>query len=320
MRLSSLIPRQNPWLLLIGFSAVTAQLQAADSVADLVNDPIEQSALSHFANLFENPPKISGDPASGEIQLEKRKEDKKGSGSLKFKVEAGHVVSAQGNRAALSDDQFSWFQPFSQLQAIKLDHNFDNKQTEAIEFDGSGLEALTGLEKLTVIRLAGGNFADPGAAAAAKIEALEELVVFHTQVTDAGLKHFENHPSLQVLVLGPAYAENGITNDSMATLANIPKLKEVSLNEMILTWEGGLENLVPGKDHFEVINFARSAIPPQDLARLREAMPETTIEHIGYQELLNQFDEGTLKFGGRLKRNVPEQLLQQMRLAVENNE
>jgi len=294
----------------------TLNLSAEMTFDGVVTHPVELSALSHFGALFEQEPVIQGDRSKGTIELRDRKEDTKDGGSLAFTIEDGQVIAVRGNRARLHDAQFAWFGAFESLRSIKLDHNFDDKTTEEIEFDGSGLSALSSSNTLEVVRLAGGSFGDAGAQAAAQLPHLKELIIFHTQVTDAGIQHLQDHPSLEKLVLGPAYAEDGITNVSMAPLAAIPNLRDVTLNEMILTWEEGLEHLVAGNDHFERIDLARSAIPPKDLAKLREAMPETTIEHIGYSELIEQLDNGTLKFGGRLKKNIPAEMLSAMRAAA----
>ena len=290
-------------------------LSSADSVSlsDILPDAEEREAIRQIGEVLQAQPEISASRKGATISF--RNEEKRSTVRFSVDRETNRVTQVRSNRSGLHNEDFQLFTAFTQMHTMLMDHTFDNKKTEEVEFDGSGLSALAGLENLRTLRFPGGAFGDPGAVAVAKLPQITELIVFHTELSNEGLKALENHPSLRSITLGPGWRQELITSQGLESLAAMPALEEIHLAETQLFWEDGLEHLVTAKDRLKTINFKNCAVLPSDLVKLRRAMPDTTIEHIGAAEFIRQYDDGSLKFGSKLKRSIDPDFLAKIRAA-----
>jgi len=294
----------------------SASLRAEDATLESVlPDPEERAAVEKVLAYHGVEPEINAGGRQPTVALYNEADRN----SIRFVIdgESQRITSIRSNRSGLHNEHFVWFQPLDELEALFMDHTFDNKRTEEIEFDGSGLDALAGLEKLTFLRFPGGAFADAGAEAVARMPRVEELIVFHTEISNAGLGALSEHPSLRMIQLGPAWRPELVTPEGFAHLAAMPALEEINLAEIRLYWEDGLEHLAAAKDRIRKIDLKNCAVLPEDLAKLRAAMPDTEIEYIGFEEFIRQYDDGSLKFGGKLKREVDPAYIEKIRAAAE---
>ena len=131
---------------------------------------------------------------------------------------------------------------------------------------------------LESFNIGGSWFNDDGMKAANQLPQLRDLFVYHTRVTDAGVRALRNNGHLRKLSIGPQFSQR-VTEACLADLATLSHLEELEFNETILTWEGGLKELTALKDHLKKLKLDRSLVTPEDLNRLKAALPDTQIEH-----------------------------------------
>ncbi len=68
----------------------------------------------------------------------------------------------------------------------------------------------------------------------ASIKGLTRLQLNHDQITDAGLAALANHPSLEILMFSPQMTPR-LTDTCLATVATLKALKELQINDTVLT-------------------------------------------------------------------------------------
>lgn len=272
--------------------------------------PEEQAALQQLAAHYQNPPEESTSRGARVIALSGPKLDPQHKGGFRLVLDkdSDRVVEVTGNRAALPDEAFRHFAAFPQLRKLVLhhQHNFD-KALDPPPFDGSGIAALAPLEHLERVVLPGGAFSNAGLAAAAKLPQLEELSVFHTRIDDEGLAALAGHPSLRSLNIGQMGSDE-LTGASLVHLAKIPGLEELIFRETYATWDGGLKELVALKDTLKTLDLNQTVVPDADIAKLREALPDTEVRYD--KEKLRKYLLETKTYSlRRLARWAPEEAL-----------
>ena len=86
--------------------------------------------------------------------------------------------------------------------------------------------------------------------------------------------------------------------DLLPLVAAMPRVEELSINETFLTWEKGLEALSKAAGPLKKINFGfGAAVLPEDLAKLKAALPKVEITTLPYSKVLH----GNHFFAPRLK-------------------
>ena len=120
------------------------------------------------------------------------------------------------------------------------DVTFGGTSDRALRSAGK-LDALTQLRGATMLS---SQVSDGGLADLAAWQALERLCLNGcTQITDAGLAHFENHPNLELLfVISEGRGRLPITDEGLASIGKIPQLKILLLGESSIT-DAGLRHL-----------------------------------------------------------------------------
>jgi hypothetical protein len=188
----------------------------------------------------------------------------------------GHVVKYLGNGPLLSNTSCKWAAGLPKLSVIRIDHNIPGSGSTANkkDYDGSG---FVHLQKLPIVELRIGHaFDDQGVAQLAGFRSLKKLELCHSPVTDAGLRALKAHPTLEDFTISSQARPERITEQCLATLTTLPKLKRLSLQETFLTYEGGLK-LLKAKP-LEALSLKGTLVLPEDLKLLQADHPQVTIE------------------------------------------
>jgi hypothetical protein len=189
----------------------------------------------------------------------------------------GRVTKLLGNGPLLCNDALTWAAGLPELRVIRIDHNVPppGSKTPHEKYDGSGFAALKA-SKLENVRI-GHAFDDHGMAALSTVSSLRSVDICHSKATDAGIAHFAKHPNLEEFSISSQGRPNRVTNKALLSLATIPKLKRLTLQETFLTYEGGLKHLASLKGQLEAVSFKGSLVLPDDVEKLRGDHPALTI-------------------------------------------
>jgi hypothetical protein len=171
------------------------------------------------------------------------------------------------NGAAVTDAGLAVFKD-AKLTKLGIAH--------ALDFKGTGATALQGHPTLKEISIGGTAFGDVGMPAVASIKGLVRLQLNHDRVTDAGLAALANHPTLEWLMFSPNMS-TGITDASLATVATLKALTDLTINDTVLTYDGGLK-LLKGLPNLQHLTFGKVGISEADLAKLKADLPKVEIK------------------------------------------
>ena len=163
------------------------------------------------------------------------------------------------------------FKTLSQIKTLKqlgVSHSLGIK--------GVGAEALANHPALTIVSIGGTGFGDPGMKALASLRQLTKLGLNHDQVTDAGLAALANHPALESLMFSPQMTPR-ITDASLQTVATLKALKELQINDTVLTYDGGLK-LLKALPNLQKLTMNNVGLADTDLAKLKADLPKTDIQ------------------------------------------
>ena len=148
--------------------------------------------------------------------------------------------------------------------------------SHALALKGSGAAALAGSATLKELSIGGTGFGDAGMPHVASIRGLTRLQLNHDQVTDAGLAALANHPALESLMFSPQMTPR-LTDASLATVATLRALKELTINDTVLTYDGGLK-LLKSLPNLQKLTFGKVGISDADLAKLKADLPKVEIK------------------------------------------
>jgi hypothetical protein len=196
----------------------------------------------------------------------------------------GRVLALTGNGPWLQNDSLRALKGMPELRIIRFDHNgYLRNHPMAALYSGTGFDALTD-SKLMEIKLTLG-INDAGMEQAAKIKGLKSVAVVHSQVTEAGLKFFEGHPSLESFTV----AEMGnVTQSALASIAKMPKVTHVGFQEAFVTYEGGFKHLLPMKGQLKTLDLTMSVVNDADLKQVQADHPNAKITIIPPEEIVKR--------------------------------
>jgi hypothetical protein len=201
----------------------------------------------------------------------------------------GRVTKLLGNGPLLDNDALTWAAGLPELRVIRIDHNTPapGSTTPPENYDGSGFAAFAALKgcKLEQVRI-GHAFNDRGMATLAGIASLRSVDICHSQATDVGVAQFAKHPNLEEFSISSQGRPKRITDQAVSSLATIPKLKRLALEETFLTYEGGLKHLAPLKGQLQALSLKWSLVLPADLEQLRRDHPNLIVETSTPTEIL----------------------------------
>ncbi len=188
-----------------------------------------------------------------------------------------HVVKATFNAPHFTNDDLARLASFKRLKSLTTWHNGWVKADDKSPYSGAGLTHLRSLP-LEAFNVGGSWFNDDGMQAAATLPELRELQVYHTRISDAGIRALRGNKSLRKLVIGPQFSQR-LSEKCLADIASLPQLEELEFNEVLLTWDGGLHELAALKDQLQKLKLEATFISPDDFAKLKAALPQTAIDY-----------------------------------------
>jgi hypothetical protein len=196
----------------------------------------------------------------------------------------GRVLALTGNGPWLRDESLRALKGMPELRFISFDHNgFLRNHPMSPLYSGVGFDALSD-SKLVEIKLTLG-INDAGVEQAAKIKGLKSFTVVHSQVSEAAVKLFEGHPTLESFVV----AEMGnISQASLASIAKMSKVEHIGFHEAFVTYEGGFEHLLPMKGRLKTLDLSMSVVNADDLKRVQVDHPDAKIITIPPAEIVRR--------------------------------
>jgi hypothetical protein len=196
----------------------------------------------------------------------------------------GRVLALSGNGPWLRNETLRALKAMPELRCIHWDHNgFVGTHPEVDLYDGTGFEALTE-SQLQDIKI-GLSFNDKGMEQVSNIKGLKHFTVAHARTSEAGIKFFEGHPSLESFTV----AEMGKVNQkALASIAKMPKVTHVGFQEAFITYDGGFEHLLPMKGRLKNLDLTMSVVNEDDLKRVRADHPDVKITIIPPAEIVKR--------------------------------
>lgn len=168
---------------------------------------------------------------------------------------------------AVTEAVFGIVAPIKTLKSFGLSH--------ALGVKGTGATALANHPSLTSISIGGTGFGDVGMKPIATLH-LTRLGLNHDQITDAGLAALANHPTLESLMFSPQMTPR-ITDASLQTVGTLKALKELQINDTVLTYDGGLKFL-KGLTNLQKLTLTNIGLSDADLAKLKSDLPKVDVK------------------------------------------
>jgi hypothetical protein len=220
----------------------------------------------------------------------------------------GRVLALTGNGPWLRNDSLRALKGMQELRIIRFDHNgFLSNHPKAALYNGTGFDALMD-SKLMEIKLTLG-INDAGMEQAAKIKGLKSFTVVHSQVSEAGLKFFEIHPSLESFTV----AEMGkVSQSALASIAKMPNLTHIGFQEAFVTYDGGFKHLLPMKGRLKTLDLTMSVVNDADLKQVRADHPDAKIITISPTEIAKRH----IFVAGRLAKVATGEAAEKLKKAI----
>lgn len=274
------IPRFSSFLLL-GLASITLQAE------DIEVLPGELAVLQQIADAegLDGPVIAQGGgwPAGGDVWNARFRHPDSERRQFIGVIENGHIVAIRGNGPTLSNEVLPLLVGLPELREIRIDHNTPVPKSDVPKenYDGSGFVALKD-GKLEEVKI-GHAFDDNGMAALAQIPSLKSIDIGHSQVTDAGVAHFANHPTLESASFSPMGSPK-ITDKTLEILATIPNIKRIGMVECYVTYDGGFIHLKPLSGQLEAMDLKLSLVLEADVEKLKA-------DHPGIEVTTSSIDE-----------------------------
>ena len=220
----------------------------------------------------------------------------------------GRVLALTGNGPWLQNDSLRALKGMQELRIIRFDHNgFLSNHPKAALYNGTGFDALKD-SKLMEIKLTLG-INDAGMEQAAKIKGLKSFTVVHSQVSEAGLKFFEIHPTLESFTV----AEMGnVSQSALASIAKMPKLTHIGFQEVFVTYDGGFKHLLPMKGRLKTLDLTMSVVNDADLKQVQADHPDAKIITISPTEIAKRH----IFVAGRLAKVATGEAAEKLKKAI----
>jgi len=260
--------------------------------------PEEQAALAAIAEgLFDRPPEWSATKGAKTLVWSNKPRYIR----VILDPKTGHVTDYFSNGIPVTDGRLTKLAACKELKSLAYDHsaNWNFKEIPAADFSGAGFEAFAD-SKVESVKIGGSLCGEAGALAIAKMKNLKTLVLHHVPMTRPGMEAISKNGSQTSFTLSCMHQAS--LYDLLPLVATMPKVEELTINETFLTWDKGLEALSKPVGPLKKINFGfGAAVFPEDLAKLKAALPTVEITTVPYDKLLH----GSLAekyYAPRLKR------------------
>ncbi len=172
------------------------------------------------------------------------------------------------DNSSLTEAGLAPLKEMKHLQGLGLSHSLSLK--------GPGLTAIASHPSLTSVSVGGTGVGDAAMAPIASIKQLTKLGLNHDQVTDAGFAALANHPTLENLMYSPQMTPR-LTDESLKTVATLKALKELTINDTVLTYDGGLK-LLKGLPNLQKLSLGKVGLSEADLAKLKADLPKVDVK------------------------------------------
>jgi hypothetical protein len=216
----------------------------------------------------------------------------------------GRVLALTGNGPWLRDESLRALKEMPELRFISIDHNgFLRNHPLSPLYSGKGFDALLD-SKLVEIKLTLG-INDAGMEQAARIKGLKSFTVVHSQVSEAGVKFFEGHPTLESF----AVAEMGnVSQASLVSIAKMPKVEHVGFHEAFVTYESGFKHLLAMKGRLKKLDLSMSLINAADLELVKADHPGAKVTTISPAEIVKRHSYVAARIAGVATGEAAEEL------------
>lgn len=196
----------------------------------------------------------------------------------------GRVLALFGNGPWLRDESLRALKGMPELRSIRFDHNGFLRQHQLSPlYSGKGFDALADSKLIDIKLTLGIN--DAGMEQVAKIKGLKAFTVVHSQVSEAGVKFFEGHASLESFTV----AEMGnVSQAALASIAKMPRVEHVGFQEAFVTYEGGFKHLLAMKGRLKTLDLSMSLVNAADLELVRADHPDAKITTIPPAEIVKR--------------------------------
>ena len=268
--------------------------------------PEEQSAMAAVAEgIFDEAPKWEEKRGAKSLVWSK------GGMFMRLTVspETGHSTAFDSNGVPMTNARLRHLGALKELRELHFGHSgqWHFKQIPMEEFSGAGLEVLAD-SKVEQLKIGGSHFGEAGLLAIAKMKNLKSLDFNHVPVTRAGMEAIARHSGITSFGVGMMHqtkARKGdIWPDQIPVLMTLPNLEELSIREVFLTWDTGLQQIAEKGEKLKRIEFGRgSVVFPEDAERLRQQLPQAEIVIEPYDRALN----GNKHYAQRLRVLMTEE-------------
>ena len=177
----------------------------------------------------------------------------------------------------LTDGCFQHLAKMKSLQRLSMGHMLQK------EFTGSGLSLLKDLPALEVLALAGSATGNDAMQAIGELTQLKQFANWHTRQTDPRALYLLKMTSLKKLKLGRSGGrvdgkdQQALTDETLATLAQIKSLEDLELEEARLTLPAILQlKALPNLKNLALKNCLD--VPPEDIEKLLKELPGVAIK------------------------------------------
>lgn len=220
----------------------------------------------------------------------------------------GRVLALTGNGPWLRDESIRSLKGMPELRIIRFDHNgFLRNHPQSALYSGVGFDALSD-SKILEIRLTLG-LNDAGMEQASKIKGLKSIGALHSQVSEAGIKFFEGHPTLETITISEM---GNVSEAALASITRMPKVEHVGFHEAFVTYEGGFKHLLAMKGRLKTLDLSMSLVNAADLELVRADHPDAKITTIPPAEIVKRHSF----VAGRLARTASGQAAEELKKAI----
>jgi hypothetical protein len=216
----------------------------------------------------------------------------------------GRVLALFGNGPWLRDESLRALKGMPELRSIRFDHNgFLRQHPLSPLYSGKGFDVFADSKLIDIKLTLGIN--DAGMEQAAKIKGLKSFTVVHSQVSEAGVKFFEGHASLEAFTV----AEMGnVSQAALASIAKMPKVEHVGFQEAFVTYEGGFKHLLAMKGRLKTLDLSMSLVNAADLELVRADHPDAKITTIPPAEIVKRHSYVAARLAGVATGEAAEEL------------
>ena len=194
----------------------------------------------------------------------------------------------------LTDGCFQHLAKIKGLQRLSMGHMLQK------EFTGSGLALLKDLPALEILTIAGSAVGNDAMKAIGELTQVKQFSNWHTRQTDTKATYLLGMKGLKNLRLGRSgdrvagKNQQALTDETLATLAQLKSLEDLALEEARLTLPAILRlKALPNLKNLTLKNCLD--VPPEDIEKFRKELPGVVLQWKPMTEKDREFLNNVLK-------------------------